>query len=191
MTNANNAGTSGSETQPEVVLDTVKVWDPFVRLFHWSLVGLFVFAYFTGDEWDNAHEWAGYAIAALVAVRVLWGIVGPRHARFSDFVYSPSTIITFLRDSVAMRAKRYIGHNPAGGAMVIGLIIAITAISATGYMMTMDSFWGEEWVEEAHEISVNGTLVLIIGHILGVALASIEHKENLVKSMITGLKRRN
>lgn len=178
---------SGREMRPE----TEKVWDLLVRIFHWSLLGLFIFAYFTGDEWDWAHERAGYAIAALIAVRIVWGVIGSKHARFSDFIYSPTTVIAFLRDTVAMRAKRYIGHNPAGGAMVIALIISIIAISVSGYMMTMDMFWGEKWVEEVHEISVNGTLVLVALHVIGVLFASFEHKENLVKSMITGLKRRN
>lgn len=167
----------------------VRVWDPFVRMFHWSLVGLFAFAWATGDEWDKAHEIAGYTIAALIGARLLWGLFGTRHARFSDFIYSPSTILAFLRDSVALRAKRYIGHNPAGGAMAVALLIAIGVICASGYMMTLDAFWGEEWVEDVHELAVNATLVLIALHVGGVVLASIEHKENLVRSMITGWKR--
>ncbi|MGB7287828.1 MAG: cytochrome b/b6 domain-containing protein [Salaquimonas sp.] len=186
MTNMSNQET-GRDLRP----DSVKVWDPFVRIFHWSLLGLFVFAYFTGDEWDKAHELAGYIIAGLIALRIGWGIIGSKHARFSDFVYRPTTVLAFVRDSIALKAKRYIGHNPAGGAMVIALMLAIIAISISGYMMTTDMYWGTQWVEDVHEISVNGTLVLVGLHVAGVVLASFEHKENLVKSMFTGRKRRN
>ena len=160
-----------------------------VRIFHWSLVGGFAVAYVTADEWDKAHELVGYIIAGLIAFRLFWGLVGSRHARFSDFLYRPSTIVAFIKDSLAMKGKRYVGHNPAGGAMVVALLLAIVGIAATGYMMTLDMFWGAEWVEDAHEILVNGTLLLIILHVVGVILASFEHKENLVRSMITGLKR--
>lgn len=168
---------------------TVKVWDPLVRIFHWSLVGLFAFSYLTGDEWKAAHVYSGYTIAGLIAFRILWGLVGSRHARFSDFIYSPATVMTFLVDTLRMRAKRYLGHNPAGGMMVLALLLTISAIATTGYMMTMDAFWGLEWVEEAHEAAVNIGLGLIGLHILGVVLASIEHRENLVRSMLTGRKR--
>lgn len=179
--------TTGHDMRP----DWVRVWDPAIRVFHWSLLSLFVFAYFTGDEWDWAHESAGYVIAGLVTARIVWGFIGSENARFSDFIYRPTAIIRFLQDSIALKAKRYRGHNPAGGAMVIALILAILTISASGYMMTMDMFWGAQWVQNMHEIAVNGTLGLIIIHVFGVALASFEHKENLVKSMLTGLKRRN
>lgn len=170
-------------------LRTVKVWDPLVRVFHWSLVGLFAFSYLTGDEWKKAHIVAGYAIISLLVVRVIWGFVGTRHARFSNFIYSPVTTIRFILDSIALKAKRYIGHNPAGGAMVITLLISISGIAATGHMMTTDAYWGVEWVEETHELLANLTLGLIGLHVAGVVLASIEHKENLVRAMITGRKR--
>ncbi len=168
---------------------TVRVWDSFVRIFHWSLVGLFAFAFATGDEWETPHEYAGYVIAALVALRVVWGFIGPVHARFADFVKGPATVIAFLRESVAMKAPRHLGHNPAGGAMVIALLTMLTVICSSGYAMTTTMFWGVDWVEEVHEIAVYATLGLIALHIAGVILASIEHGENLVHAMITGRKR--
>jgi cytochrome b len=176
---------AGGETQPA----TVRVWDPLVRIFHWSLVGLFAFAFFTGDEWKKAHILAGYIIAGLVAFRIVWGLIGPRHARFTDFVRSPGTVFTYVRDALAMKAPRHIGHNPAGGAMIVALLLAIAGIATTGYMMTTDTFWGIEWVEEAHEALVYGTLGLIALHVGGVIFASIEHGENLAKAMVTGRKR--
>jgi len=168
---------------------TVRVWDPLVRIFHWSLVGLFAFAFVTADEWDKAHEIAGYAIAGLVAFRIVWGLVGARHARFSTFVRSPFTAIGYLRAGLMRRAPRYIGHNPPGGLMIVALLLAIAGIAATGWMMTTDAYWGTEWVEEFHEALVYGTLVLIALHVGGVIFSSIEHRENLVRAMITGRKR--
>lgn len=167
----------------------VKVWDPFVRLFHWALVGFFAFSFLTGDEWKDAHTVSGYVIGALVTFRVIWGLIGSEHARFSSFIFSPLTVLRFLADTAAMRAKRYLGHNPAGGAMVIALLLMISGIVTTGYMMTTDAYWGIEWVEDTHKVLVYSTLGLIVLHIAGVLLASFEHRENLVSAMITGKKR--
>ncbi|MET3613715.1 cytochrome b [Rhizobium aquaticum] len=170
--------------------DQIKVWDPLVRIFHWSLVALFTFSFFTGDEWKSAHILSGYAIGSLLVIRILWGLVGTRHARFGSFIYSPRTIMAFLKDSLSMKARRYVGHNPAGGVMVILLIAMIAGIVTTGYMMTTDTFWGIEWVEDMHKALVYSTLGLIALHIAGVVLASLEHRENLARAMITGWKRR-
>ena len=168
---------------------TVRVWDPLVRIFHWSLVGLFTFAFLTGDEWQTPHETAGYIIAGLIAFRVIWGFVGSRHARFFSFIYRPSTVAGFVADTVRMKARRYLGHNPAGGLMVIALLIVIIAISVTGWMMTTDAYWGVGWVEDLHEVSAFSALSLIALHIGGVIVASFEHGENLVRAMVTGRKR--
>jgi cytochrome b len=168
---------------------TVKVWDPLVRVFHWSLVSFFVIAYATGDEVEKVHIAAGYAIAALLALRVVWGFVGPCHARFSSFVRPPREVLEYLRDVVRFRAPRYLGHNPAGGAMILALIALLAATCVTGYMMTTDAYWGAKWVEEVHEAFANVTVGLIALHVLGVIVASFEHRENLVTAMVTGRKR--
>ncbi len=166
------------------------VWDPLVRIFHWSLVIAFIVAWLTGDELQRVHEIAGYVILGLVAFRLVWGIVGGAHARFSDFVRRPGTVIRYLIDMLRLRAKRYIGHNPAGGAMVIALLAMLAVTCATGIMITMDAFGDVGWVEEAHEVASNLTLVLVGLHLVGVFAASVEHRENLVRAMITGRKRR-
>ena len=167
----------------------VRVWDWFIRIFHWSLVSFFAIAWVTADELDRLHEIAGYVVAVLIGLRIIWGLVGTRHARFSDFVYRPSVVIAYLRDSVFLKAKRYLGHNPAGGAMVVALLICLVAISATGIMLTGDSLGVEDLIEELHEAIANLTLGLVVLHVGGVILSSLEHRENLVKSMISGLKR--
>jgi len=168
---------------------TVRVWDPLVRIFHWSLAGLFAFAFLTGDEWQQPHELAGYVIAGLIAVRLVWGVIGSRHARFSNFVYGPSTAAGYVADTVRMKARRYLGHNPAGGLMVIALLLTVALISLSGWMMTLDAYWGLEWVEDLHEASAFAALGLIGLHVGGVLVASLEHGENLVRAMITGRKR--
>lgn len=175
--------------EPTIADATVPVWDPLVRVFHWSLVTLFVIAWITGDEVRQLHEMAGYAIAALIAVRIVWGVAGSTHARFSDFLYRPSVVVSYLVAAIRFRSKRYLGHNPAGGAMVIALLTMVSLICASGFTMTTDAFWGVRWVKEAHEIAVNLTLVLIGLHLAGVGAASLEHRENLVRAMITGRKR--
>jgi cytochrome b len=168
---------------------TVRVWDPFVRIFHWSLVALFIVAFVTGDEIERVHIAVGYTIAGLVVARIVWGFTGPHHARFSNFVRRPAETIDYMRKAVRGGAPRYIGHNPAGGLMTIALLGMILAISGTGFMMTTSAFWGAEWVEDLHEGLVYATMGLIALHVAGVIVTSIEHRENLVRAMITGRKR--
>ena len=185
MTNVDNTSEAGGVTPPA----TVKVWDLFVRVFHWSLVALFIIAYVTGDEVERVHIAAGYAIAGLIVLRVVWGVLGPRHARFSTFVRTPREVFAYLRDTILLKAPRYLGHNPAGGAMILALLAMLTGTCITGYMMTTDAFWGAKWLEHVHEVVANLTVALIALHVLGVLIASFEHRENLVKAMITGRKR--
>jgi len=185
MSAVNDTIGAGGATPPA----KVKVWDPFVRVFHWSLAILFPVAYATGDEIENVHIAAGYAIAGLLVARIVWGFIGPRYARFSNFVRPPMEVLTYLRDVALLRAPRYIGHNPAGGAMIIALLAALMGTAITGYMMTTDAYWGAKWVEVIHETLANLTVGLVVAHVLGVLVASFEHRENLVKAMITGRKR--
>jgi cytochrome b len=184
-----STGTLETQAAGETPAATVRVWDPLVRIFHWSLVGLFAFAYFTGDEWQRPHEMAGYVIAGLVVLRVVWGMVGSKFARFTSFVKPPAVVASFLVATARFQAPRYLGHNPAGGAMVIALLLAIAVIATSGYLMTTDAFWGVEWVEDLHKLTVYATMGLIALHIGGVILAGFEHRENLVAAMITGRKR--
>jgi len=170
------------------VTATVKVWDIFVRLFHWSLVACFAIAWLSADEWDQLHELAGYIAAGLVACRLLWGLVGTPYARFTQFLRAPSTVAGYLVDIVKGREKRYLGHNPAGAAMIIALLLGIAGVAVTGWMMGLDAFWGVDWVEETHKTLANGMLALVALHVAGVLIASLRHHENLVRAMITGRK---
>ncbi len=113
----------------------VKVWDLFVRIFHWSLVLLFIISYLTGDEETDIHFWSGYAIAALVFTRIIWGFVGSKRARFSDFVYSLATIKAYTKDVIAGSAQRYLGHNPLGGVMVVALLTSLSLTTLSGMVL--------------------------------------------------------
>lgn len=169
--------------------ETLKVWDPFVRVFHWSLVVSFFGAYFL-EGGDPPHKWLGYIALGLVAARIVWGFIGRKYARFSNFVPSPRRFIAYVRDAVQRREARYLGHNPAGAVMIVALICGVIASSVTGWMLTTDAYWGNELVEELHEVIANVTVALVVFHVAGAIYESIRHRENLILAMITGRKRR-
>ena len=169
--------------------DSVKVWGLFVRVFHWLLVALFALAWYSGGIWDQPHLAAGYCILALVVARIVWGFVGSRYARFSNFIYGPRVTLRYMADMVRMRAPRYLGHNPAGGAMVIALLATLMVLCISGVMMTTDAFWGVKWVNSLHAVASTTALIFVGLHVGGVIFASIEHGENLARAMITGWKR--
>ncbi|RMH11432.1 MAG: cytochrome B [Gammaproteobacteria bacterium] len=184
---------------------TIKVWDRFVRGHHWGLVGLFATAYLSGSYgWGLTHEWAGYTLCVFLLARILWGFIGSEHARFKNFLFSPKTKWHFLRNH--LRGKhvpvRYVGHNPAGGAMVFLLIATLLMLLMTGLAtLATTDFWGPLWpflrdvndslarqIRQWHEWLANGILVLVGLHLAGVVFTSLIHKENLVRAMITGKK---
>ena len=194
----------------------IAVWDPLLRLFHWLLLASFFTAYFTegeafervqdhfdGELLQRVHLWAGYTIAGLLLFRLVWGFFGPRYARFSDFVYGPGATLAYLREVLMLRARRYLGHNPAAGAMIILLLLSLTATILSGlalygadkglgplagiFLESSDAMI--DGLEDAHEAATNFTLLLVAGHLLGVIWESLLHRENLVRAMISGRKR--
>lgn len=209
----------------------VKVWDPVVRIFHWSVAVTFFAAYLSGDDLLSLHVWAGYTVGALVVLRVLWGFVGPRHARFVDFLYSPREVWRYLVDLAGFRAQRHLGHSPAGSAMVFALLIGLgcavwsglelyagehnagplagaspqrTPVEAliSGLHVRADEDAGGREIsgrrrhgegagpwKDLHEALSTVVLVLVLLHIAGVVFASVVHRENLARSMVTGYKR--
>ncbi len=166
----------------------VSVWDPFVRVFHWSLVLAYLGAWASAEEWAGLHDQLGYFILVLVGLRLIWGLVGTRYARFSSFLRAPRTAMAYLRSLAGGRPTHYVGHNPIGGWMVIALMACLTATGVTGILMgAEDGPW-----EELHEIAANLSLLLVAVHVGGVLVASLLHEENLIGAMLTGDKlRRN
>jgi cytochrome b len=185
----------------------VKVWDLPVRIFHWLLVIAFVIAYITEEDFLTLHVWAGYLIIFLLLFRLIWGFIGNEYAQFKNFLCSPITSFTYLKQLLARKNKRYIGHNPAGSAMILMLLTSILATCLTGLVMLevisvpqgaklgsdfiswiIQSGNGES-VEEIHEFFANFSVFLVLIHIAGVIFESILHKENLARAMLTGEKR--
>ena len=181
--------------------DTIKVWDPLLRIFHWSLVLSFSLAYITEDDWLSLHVVAGYTVMMLIAFRILWGLVGPRYARFTQFIKSPAEVLIYIRKMLSFNVPHYLGHNPAAAAMILSLLLSIVLVSFSGMIIIAAEGQGPlantflaainaEWMEEIHEFFANFTLVLVIMHVVGVLFSSLLEGQNLVKAMITGRKKR-
>ena len=187
--------------QPEEKL--VRVWDAPVRLFHWLLVLLFAFMFFTGksgSDWLTWHVRSGYAVFALVIFRVLWGFVGSTHARFSSFLAGPKACIEFLRHLMKRSPSSYAGHNPLGGWMVLVLLLSLAFQVSTGLFSNDDllfegplaSLVSKETSDRLtgwHVWNFNLLLVLAGLHILAVLYHWLFMKENLIGAMFTGMKR--
>ncbi|RCS28993.1 cytochrome B [Rhodanobacter denitrificans] len=167
---------------------TVKVWDPLVRVFHWSLAGLFLANFFT-DDGELAHRGIGYALLALLAVRFAWGWVGTPHARFSDWVPGPRRVRDYLRERLAGRSRRQLGHNPAAAVMILALLAGVLLVGVTGWLQTTDALFGAGWLEDLHEALAYGVLALVGVHVLAAVGESVHYGENLVAAMVHGRKR--
>lgn len=167
----------------------VKVWDPIVRLFHWTVAAGVVANLTFLEHSRTPHRYVGYGVVAAVAVRILWGLVAGGHARLASFLPGPRAFASYARALLARRDARYLGHNPAGAAMAVLLVFLILLLGATGYMMGTDRFWGVGWVEQAHKLAANAVLVAALVHVVGALVESVRHRENLVLSMVTGNKR--
>lgn len=168
---------------------TIRVWDPVVRLFHWAVVTACILNLFVLRPGKLYHRYVGYAVIVILAVRLIWGFVGTRHARFSDFFPTPSRLFPYLRDLMRGREARHVGHNPAAAVMMLALMALLLATAVTGWMSTLDAFWGEDWLEGLHAGLANSIMVLALLHVAAALVESYRHRENLVWSMITGRKR--
>jgi cytochrome b len=200
----------------------VRVWDPVVRIGHWTVVALFAIAYLTEGEVLTLHSWAGYGIGIYLIIRLIWGFIGTRHARFRDFAYGWRRGLVYFRDLLLFRSKRYVGHSPAGAIMVFALLISLTLTVLSGMtVLAVEKNRGPlaPWfggvaaeanlsaapaaaasergegegeggvVKEIHEVLSNLTLILVLAHVGGVIFASLAHRENLARAMVTGRKR--
>lgn len=181
---------SARQPLPDTALPArvIDVWDPLVRLIHWSLALAILLDGFVLEE-NLLHEWVGYAALGLVAVRLVWGLVGSAPARFSAFPPSPAAAFRHLRAILSGDRSAHLSHNPLGALMAYNLWLSVLAVCATGVMMTTTAWFGVEWVEEAHEAAFAWVMASVALHLIGVALDTRRTGVGLVRAMVDGRKR--
>jgi len=167
----------------------VRVWDPIVRGFHWLVAAGCFIDLFVIDDGRSWHRAIGYIVAGALLARVAWGFVGSRHARFRDFIPTPSRLARYLGAVAQGSEARFLGHNPAGAVMILLLMGLLAGVSVTGWMLTLDAFFGDQSLEALHGLIADTLLALVVLHVLAALYESVRHRENLVWSMITGYKR--
>jgi cytochrome b len=171
---------------------SVKVWDPVVRITHWGVAAAVLGCSFLFEPEGNGadlHQLFGYVGVGLVVLRLVWGLVGPRHARLSSFPPNPMAALRHLTDLHRGRRHVHLSHNPAGALMVYNLWASVIAMGVTGYMMGTVAFFGIDWVEEAHEVIYGWIMVSVVLHLAGIVLDTVLTRVPLVPAMITGRKR--
>lgn len=169
-------------------MERILVWDWPTRLGHWTMAIAFLVAYVTGEseEWRLVHVMAGGVLAGVVAFRLIWGLIGSRHARFTSFVQAPGAALAYVTKLFRGQPEHHTGHNPAGGWAIVVLLLLGLATAASGWPVYQDI--GGEWLEELHEGVVNFMLLVVFVHLAGVVVGSLAHKENLPRAMVTGYK---
>jgi cytochrome b len=167
---------------------SILVWDAPVRVFHWLLAACFIGAFVTAESerWRLLHVTLGYTVGGLVVFRLLWGLLGTRYARFRSFVRGPRAVKAYLLSLWRGQAPHSVGHNPAGALAIVGLLAAALVLVASGWA-TFQGLGGG-WLEDLHEGVANAMLALVAVHVVGVAVSSRLHHENLVRAMVTGRK---
>lgn len=198
-----------------------RIWDPIVRIGHWLLAAAFFTSWLTGDEWTQVHVISGYTIATILLVRFVWGWIGPPNARFTRFVRGPRAVMRYLKSLAGRSPEAHRGHDPAGGWMIVALLLALAVQVSSGMMLyaiedgagplagwvapnafaTVDEHREpdsmqahgedhegerEEFWEGLHELGANALMLLVALHVAGVLVASLVHRENLIRPMVTG-----
>ncbi len=170
----------------------IKVYDLPTRLFHWSFAALFLGAFILAKTTDDEslafsyHMLLGIVLCFLIGLRIVWGFVGSKYARFSSFRLYPRELVIYFRDLLTSRTARFPGHNPASSWAAIAMLVLGLGIGLSGYMMTQGS--GKDFYEDLHELFANAFIVVIALHILGLLIHSFRHKENIALSMLDGGK---
>jgi cytochrome b len=168
---------------------TILVWDWPVRIGHWLLAGAFVLAWLTGDSetWRLVHAYAGGSVVGVIVFRLLWGLIGTRHARFANFIRGPQAVRAYIFGLLSGHTADHAGHNAAGGWAIVALLLLGLAAGFSGWVVYQDI--GGEWLEEVHEVFSSLMLAVVLLHLAGVVVSSLAHRENLVRAMLTGYKR--
>jgi cytochrome b len=169
------------------------VWDRFVRAAHWGLAACVLTAWISAElkakSAEPVHEWSGYAVLVVIALRFVWGWIGPQYARFEQFIAGPSRTLAYAKAVLQRTEPRHIGHNPLGGWMIVALLVTAALASLSGWLSITDRFWGVAWVQETHHVLGDGLIVLAALHVAGVVYTSLRQGENLVAAMWSGVKR--
>ncbi len=170
-------------------MDRILVWDWPTRVGHWLMALSFLIAYVTGESeaWRLVHAMAGGALAAIVVFRLVWGVLGSRHARFASFVRGPAAAWRYLGGLARGRATHHTGHNPAGAWAILALLGLALLTTLSGWLYYQDM--GGDWLESMHEATAGIMLGVVAVHLAGVLLGSLAHGENLAAAMLTGYKR--
>jgi cytochrome b len=180
----------------------VPVWDLPVRLFHWTLTGLFAFSWWSGENHEMAwHRLSGLAILALLLFRLFWGFAGSRTARFAQFIKAPGEVLAYARKAADEHATD--GHNPLGGWSVAALLAVLLTLVAAGlFSVDLDglesgpladylSFDGGRVAAEIHEAAFKVVLALIGLHVCAIGFYQFLGGRDLVIPMITGRRDRS
>jgi cytochrome b len=171
--------------------DSLRLWDPVVRVFHLSIAGVFAANYFFNEAGDDWHVWLGYYAMGWLLVRLVWGFVGPRSARWSDFWPTPSRLAAHARSLIVGRPEHRLGHSPIGALVMIAMLLAMLTVGVSGWAMEeIDALWGADWPLQVHETAADALLALVIVHIAAALFESVQVRDNLPLSMLTGRRRR-
>lgn len=170
--------------------DRVRVWDPLVRVFHWSLVSCVVLNSWVVEEGETIHQWLGYAAAALVGLRLVWALIGSRHARFTDWFPTPRRVHDHVTALLHGEVPTHTGHNPLGALMMLTLMALVLGLGLTGWLQGTDAFWGVDWVQELHEGLAAMLVWLAALHAAAALVMGRIERTRLVKAMVTGVKER-
>lgn len=182
--------------------ESVRVWDIPVRLFHWLIVVLVAFSWWSAEEGGvmlKYHMWSGYTVLILLLFRVGWGMVGSRYARFADFVHGPRQVLATARALIDRQPLRIAGHNPVGGWMVVALLVCLLVQAVTGLFANDDLFnegplygyVGKDWSDRLtaiHHLNFNVLMALVAVHVSGVVWHRLRKGERLITAMFTGRK---
>lgn len=177
------------------------IWDLPTRLFHWTLAGSFALAWLTseGDRWRSVHVFLGYLMLGLVVFRLIWGFAGSHFSRFASFWFGPKEALDYLKQVLSGHAPRHVGHNPTGSvaiyillmlAVLVGLsgIVTLGGDEQQGLAAGWFTFAQVQVIKKVHDLGATLMLLVVFGHITGVVVESVLHKENLARSMVTGFK---
>ncbi len=160
-------------------------WNLFTRITHW-LIAVPVLLDFFLDGGDVSHKALGYIALTFTIVRIFWGFSTNDQARFTNFPLRPHSLFTYSKNLFSGKLVNYPGHNPIASWVYFLIWASVIALGVTGFMMGLDAYWGEAWLEDLHKTISNGLLVLVLVHLAGIGIDSWKFKRKTWLGMING-----